>query len=247
MHDKEFKKIINELKRDKNILAIILTGSRGKGFENKYSDYDLIIITKNDSYSEVKKLYKEYISKDLDLMFHSLSGFQQYAMSGTAYEWDRYTFAHVKIIYSKIKNLKKLIHDKGYLQNNQKRKFIEQSLDGYINGVYRFAKCFRNKNKIGAHLEAVNSVLDLLTLVFAMNQRYRPFLTYVEQELINYPLKELPWSNKYLLKKVKLILKSGNLKTQRELFKDIKSWCVKEGYVHIFKAWKGKDELIMKL
>jgi hypothetical protein len=107
-------------------------------------------------------------------------------------------------------------------------------------------KCIRNGNKLGAHIEAANSMLDLLTAVFAMNGRHRPFLSYTEKELKTYPLEHLPWPSDEFVTKIQKVLETADLETQQELLKGVEKMAREMGYGAVFDAWEGKDKWAME-
>ena len=49
-HHEIFEELLNEAKNDENITGFFLGGSRGKGYENDLSDYDLQMIVKKDGF-----------------------------------------------------------------------------------------------------------------------------------------------------------------------------------------------------
>jgi len=242
----DYEKILKEAQESSEVVALILLGSRGKGFENEYSDYDMMMITPNE-YVDIIKKYEGKKIENVDLTIKSLSDFRNFADWETPESWDRYNYAHVKILVDKTNNeLMKIINEKGYIPDDKKSKFIDWWIDGYVNGVYRSVKCIRNKNLFGAHLEAVNSMLDLLTLVFGINGRHRPFLGYVEKELKMYPLENLPWSTEEFVEKIKFVLETADLKTQQDLLLGIEKMSREIGHGRMFDGWEGKDKWAME-
>lgn len=245
MKNQSFEKLLDETRADKDVVGLILVGSRGKGFENEYSDYDVVMVGKDGRINTVRRKYNKNLD-NIDLTIFSFSDFKKYAGFETPEAWDRYSFAHVRILLDRTKGkLKKIIHEKGHIPAKKIRKFIEWWIDGYVNGVFRSVKCIRNGNSFGAHIEAVNSILDLLTLIFAMNGRHRPFLGYVEKELKMYPLKHLPWSPAVFVKKIHKVLESADLATQQELLIGIEKMSRKMGYGKVLDGWQGKDKWAM--
>ena len=57
----EFEKILKESKKNPDIIGLVLVGSRGKGFENEYSDYDMVMVVKDEKVDELKQKYKDII------------------------------------------------------------------------------------------------------------------------------------------------------------------------------------------
>ena len=229
-----------------DIIGFILTGSRGKGFQNEHSDYDAIVITKDESIEAIRAKYNEQKKDGMDLTVRSLSEFKASASWESPDAWNRYDHAHMQLLVDKTDGeIEALIEEKGKIPDDKLNLFIEQSIDAYMNGVYRSVKCIRNHNPLGAHLEASNSILDLLTLIFALEGRHRPFLGYVQKELDKYPLKKLPWSASDFVEKIKKVLESADLETQQELLKGLEKISRDMGYGHIFDAWEGKDKWTM--
>lgn len=240
-----YEQVLEDAKGNDEIVGFILVGSRGKGFENEHSDYDVVIVVRDDA-EATRKNYDEKEFDNLDLKILSLSDFKKFADWESPEAWDRYSFAHVKILVDKTSGeLENIIKAKGEIPADKLDAFIDQWIDGYVNGVFRSIKCIRNKNAIGAHLEAVNSMLDLLTLVFALNGRHRPFLSYTKKELEKYPLQHLPWTASEFVEKIKTVLETADLQTQQELLKGVEKMSREMGHGHMFDGWEGKDKWAM--
>ena len=212
--DEQFAQLLEEAKTNPDIIGFFLGGSRGKGFENEQSDYDPRMIVKNEVAKTYHEKYESMMLEEIDLVVMSLSEFRDYALWGTPEAGDRYDFTHVKALVDKTGEVQKLIDDKGSIPDDNRNDFIAQTLDAYINGVYRSVKCFRNHNETGARLEASTSIPYLLDLVFSLHNRPKPFYGYLERELKAYPLEKLPWSGEEFLKKLLTILSNADPETQ---------------------------------
>jgi hypothetical protein len=238
----EFERLLEDAKENLGILGLFLTGSRGKGFENAYSDYDAMLIVADNAKATLEKTYKD---TEIDLTVFTLDELKNYATWGSPEAWDRYDFAHTKILVDKTGTLPDILKEKGSIPPEKQKEFIEWWIDGYVNGVFRSVKCIRNGNSLGAHLHAANSMNDLLTLVFALNGRHRPFLDYVEKEMQTHPLEHLPWSADVFTAKIRKVLESADLSAQQELLKGMEVMGRDMGYGHMFDGWKGKDKWAM--
>jgi hypothetical protein len=244
MTTEEFEKFVRDAKEDSNVLGLILQGSRGKGFSHEHSDYDLYLIVKDGTEEHCESTYKKPHPRD-DISVESLTDFENYATWGSNAMWDRYDFAHVEILVDRLGTLRELTEEKGKIPLEKLKEFISWAIDGYVNSVFRFVKIVRNGDLFGVHLTATNSVLDLLTLVYALEGRHRPFLDYVGKELKIYPLKELPWDNTRFMQMIKKVLESADLKTQQEFLIEMEKVCRAKGYGNVFDEWKGKDKWAM--
>ncbi len=192
---------INELKtelRSANfVLGLLLAGSAAKGLEAPASDVDVYIIVSNDqSQLEIeryKKAWQEKYKKlKLDLSnnaVQTLGSFSDYAAIGTPYEWDRYNIARCQLLFDKTNGeLTKIWRRKRKLSKQEQAILIENNIGAYINLCYRSMKSADRGDQKTARLDAAESLLYLLNVLFALHGRVRPYNTYLEWEIENYPL-----------------------------------------------------------
>jgi hypothetical protein len=243
--DLEFKEVVKRSKNDSNIVGLFLVGSRGKGFAGKYADYDAVMIVKD----KVAKTYKKRFDSDgldeIDLLVMSISEFKNHAAWDSPEAWDRYDYVHVKMLVEKGKRVKKIIESIGCIPKKERHDFVARSLDGYINGVFRSVKYFRNHNMVGARLEAAQSIPYLLDALFALEGRPKPFFGYLELELKKFPLKNLIGSPKFFVSTLLKIQSTADLKAQQNLLKKAEILFRQKGFGQVFKDWEGKDKWAM--
>jgi hypothetical protein len=235
---KLYKRVLNDAKNDPNIMGLILTAGRGKGLVTEHSDYDVLMVVKNEKAKKYKEKFKKLkIINVFDLNIMSLTEFKHYAEVGSETEWDRYNFAHIKARIDK-GGIQELIDSKGIIPSNKIKKFTEKNLDGYINLYYRSIKNHRDGNFIASHLDAAESIPCLLIALFAMNGRVKPYNKYLEWELTNYPLKITSWTAEDFISMIKTIVATGDIKVQKKLFKSVKELFYKNGFIESIDGWK---------
>ncbi len=241
-----FKGLCNEAKEDPNIVGFFLGGSRGKGFQTKYSDYDTYIIVKDNFISQYKEKYPFRKYPGLDLIVFSYSQFENYALWGSAEMWDRYSFAHIKAIIDKNGKIQQILDKLAKVPEEHLSNFIAESLDAYINSVYRSLKCIRDGNIEAARLEAALSIPGFLNVIFAIhNGRLRPYYKYLIWELETFPLTKFPLDAKQIISILMKILDSADSKTQQRLLRITEEILRKEGFGNVFESW-GDDFPWMK-
>ncbi len=235
---KEFEQILEKAKNDDRIIGLILTGGRGKGMFTENSDYDIAIITTDESALGVKEEYKGK-QGIIDIGVLPISGFRIYAAVGTAEDWDRYTYAHIKARIDKTGEIQKIIDEKGILPKDQISKVAKNALGGYLNSLYRSVKNNRDGNMFASHFDACESLPWLLTFLFAVEGRVRPYNKFLKWELEKYPLKNLSISSEDFLGKIESVIKSGDIEIQKEFHKIAEEIAVKNDCSDVIDDWEG--------
>ncbi|WP_455140939.1 nucleotidyltransferase domain-containing protein [Candidatus Hodarchaeum mangrovi] len=243
--EEDFSQLRDIARTDSNIIGLILGGSRGKGKETENSDYDCWIIIKEEVYDEYKEKLNNF-SPYIDLGITTLKKLRGYAEWGSSLFWDRYNFAHITPMIDKTEGqLQQIIEEKGLLPSEFEYEFTSSNLDAYINSVYRSIKCLRDGNDIGYRLDAAESISYMLTVLFALHGRIKPYSKYLYWELESFPLTELPWTPQEFINMIVRILDSGDYCIQQKILHYVKQISQAKGYGKIFEEWEGEDQWAM--
>ncbi len=239
--DTKYNNLLDFARSNDEILGVVLGGSRSKGikFVTEKSDYDVYVVYSEDASEVTKQEIDSFISNDFEVFAMSLKGFDEYGISGSETHWERYNFAHNKPVIDKTGEIEELLKEKSQIPLDQRKDFIEMSLDAYVNQVYRSAKNFRDGNKIGGHLDALESLPFLMDALYALEGRVKPYNKYFEWELKNYPLAHLFGSTDEFVADYLEIAKTGDIDTQGKIFSEMKKLFEESGYSNITKGWNG--------
>ena len=237
-----YQTLLTEAVGHQKVLGVVLGGSRGKDatFLTEHSDYDVVVILDDAAEDVVKTQFERFSSPTFDVRVCSLSEFTDYAAWGTEYSWDRYNFAHNTPALDKTGSIASLVKDKGTLPEVAQKSFVTDSLDSYINSVYRSAKYWRDGKQFAALLDASESLPYLMDALYGLEGRVKPYNKYFEWELEHYPLALLPWPVDEFVHDYKTILTTGDLATQEKIFTHVKRLFSTNGYAETIDAWKGK-------
>ncbi|NHI94852.1 MAG: hypothetical protein EAX96_20350 [Candidatus Lokiarchaeota archaeon] len=237
--ENRFNDLYEIAKKDPNILGFFLSGSRSKGFQNKFSDYDVYFIVEDNSIYDYQKKYPKHLYEKIDLMVLSLTEFKELARWGHDSWLFRYEFAHLHAIIDKNGEIQKIIDEKARIPKENYIEFIEKSLDGYINYVYRSIKCIRDGNFFAARLEASFSIPFFFDVIFAIHERrIRPYYKYLKWEMEKFPLNKLPLNAEEIIYKINRILDNADLQTQQDLLRMVEKVLINEGFKKIFTSWE---------
>ncbi|MFA7253393.1 MAG: hypothetical protein WC107_02475 [Patescibacteria group bacterium] len=233
-----YQKILNESEKDNNIIGFVLVAGRGKGFSTEYSDYDTMMIVADGKEDQYKEQYKNFNDTcDVYVKLFSLSEFEKYAEWGSDFEWDRYNFAHLKAQIDKTGEIQKIINEKGKLPEGKIREIVSFNLGCYINSYHRAVKNHRDKNEAASHFDAAESIPLLLSALFALEGRMRPYNKFLEWELEKYPLAKIPWDGITFFDMLRKIIDTGDIKTQKEIFNQVKNLFCNNGYKDEINEW----------
>ncbi|MCR4328226.1 MAG: nucleotidyltransferase domain-containing protein [Patescibacteria group bacterium] len=235
---KEFNRILEAVKRDEKIIGMILSGARGKGIFTENSDYDVVLVTADDSKEYARESYKGTQGM-VEIGVFTISEFRDYAVVGSPEEWDRYAYAHIKAHVDKTGEIQKIIDEKGVVPDGKRMEIAKGALDGYLNSLYRSIKNQRDGNMEAFHLDAVESIPNFLRFIFSVEGRVRPYNKFLKWELERYPLKNLVMEKDDFFTKLEKVLATGNVETQKELYRIVAGIAQKSGCENVIRSWDG--------
>ena len=175
MSNLTFKEVVEQARADDRFVGLFLGGSRGKRADVRPdSDYDVRLVVT----APVPELDGPR-GQHVDVGVMTLDRFRDYP------EWDRYTLTRTKALVDKTGEIQRVIDEKGRLSEEETNSIPPLALDAYMNSLYRGLK---RPAGMGGRLHEAESVAHLLTCLFALEGRVRPFHDYLEWELEDYPL-----------------------------------------------------------
>ena len=176
----------------------------------------------------------------VEVIVGSLDWFRAHAEVASETEWNRYTFAHVRVELDKTGGeIQRLVDAKGKLPPGAAPKIAAEALDAYINSYYRSAKNFRDGDPVAGRLDAAESAPYFLVTLFALHERVRPYNKYLRWELEQHPLPGDEWSAARLLPTLEAVV-AGDLDAQRALFRALERLARERGHGEVVDAW-GDD------
>ncbi len=240
--DQIFAHLVQAADHDPDVLGLVLVSSRGKGLATPFSDYDAYLVVQPGAEERAQHHYASFTAQttDIDLGILAIDTFHTFAAWGSPEAYERYSFANATTLIDKPGHIHQLVLEKGRIPPMEQATYVRGALDGYINGVYRSAKCWRVHNVLGAQLEAMDSIGYLLSLIFGLEGRHRPYYGYLERELRVYPLQHFSLPREVLLDSIAQILTTGDVPTQQALLRMVEGVCRAAGMGDVIDAW-GQD------
>jgi len=128
--------------------------------------------------------------------------------------------------------------EKSVLSPGAAQPIAAEALDTYINSYYRSARNLASNLRLAAHLDTTESIPPLLTALFALHGRVRPFNKFLRWELENFPLDGEPWAVDVLLPRLEAIAKAADLLEQQTMFRDVELVARERGLGGVVDGWE---------
>lgn len=114
----------------------------------------------------------------------------------------------------------------------------EKSAVWYLNGLYRSLKAWRRGNKLGARLEAAQTADYLVTTLFALEHRWRPYSSRLIFHLDK--LSGQGWQSGELQASLLDLISTGEPGRQQALARRVTALLRERGFGHVYDAWEGQ-------
>ena len=167
---------------DSRVRGLVLTGSHARGLATAHSDHDVVIVVDREGDWPYRR------TPELDEIPYTVPG-----LADTSLLWQRYAFRGARVLLDRLDGrVAELVARQAAPTEQEATRWAREGLDGYVNFLYRAAKSRRDGEPLAARLDEMESISWLLTAVFAMHGRLRPYNKYLRWELETFPL-PAPW------------------------------------------------------
>ncbi len=208
---------------DPGVVGLVLTGSQARGLTTPYSDIDLCVVVTERGGSR----WQSRRTAQIDEFIYTVD-----ELADTSDIWQRYAFRGASVLLDRLDGvIAHLVDRQAVPAQDEALRWARDGLDGYVNFLYRAAKSRRDGDLVAAALDTAESVSWLLTTIFALHGRLRPYNKYLRWELTTHPLYE-PWSATTLPQRL--------LQDPAGLFPDIERLARERGLADVLDAW-GDD------
>lgn len=226
----DIKRMLMPNSENPDLLGILLMGSISADAYDSKSDIDLLAI-----YDKKKPdlIVPETSMKwDIDYMT------KEEILNIDESDWRANSFLTAKVLIDKMGCLNDTIYsicslDK--LTEQQMKNRVSGSLGAYLNAFYRSMKAKRRNNRLGALLEASDSIRYLIFCLYSFNSLIPPYEDRIEATIDM--VKELPMEREDLCLIITQIAETADREKQSVLFKAVEKFFRKAGYDHDFDEW----------
>ncbi|MFL5680854.1 MAG: hypothetical protein ACJ77B_09670 [Chloroflexota bacterium] len=234
-----YEELIARAAADPHVVGAVLSGSRGRGpFARDDSDWDVRLVFADDTPVEHARSFATPHGSPVEVATMSLAQFGADA-TDTELAWDRYSYVHATLALDKLEGrIAELLAARQTLPTAVAPRIAAAALDDYINSYFRALKNAGLGLELESHLDAGESISPLLTTIFAIHGRVRPFNKFLAWELREHPLPGDEWSADRLLPRLSAILATGAIDEQAALFRDVERLAREHGHGVVVDGWE---------
>lgn len=225
-----------EVACDPQSVGLILHGSRAAAVAREGSDYDLIRVVTDESRRGEREKRHAAGSPDADVVYTTAEGLRALA---EAPDWRAGMFVTGRVLVDSDGLLQELVREIVRRAGEHAFADLAETYDGYLNCFVRSLKAWRRGDELGGRLQAAESSLYLVRLLFALERRWPPY-----HDQLGAPLRELEvaqgWEDGYLADALRLLLATADPTFQQQLELRVETLLDSRGVAH---EWGPEDDL----
>lgn len=235
--------IAAEVAADPGSLGLILHGSRAAGVHRPDSDYDLVRVVTDADYAarqergELRERKQAPGGPAADVVYSSPERMRLRAETPDGFTG---MFATARVVADTDGEVSALVGAIVRRAGELARSDLDATYDGYLNCFVRSLKAWRRGDELGGRLQAAESCLYLVRLLFALESRWPPY-----HDQLRPALRELEqlqgWEEGSLASSLLHVLATGGPTLQQELERRVEALLESRGVGH---GWEDDLELV---
>ena len=212
------------------MVGVVLSGSRGAGvFVTDRSDFDVFVITR-----DADDRWPFVYGSAVEMVALTLDAFETYALPGGRDAWNRPAFLFANVEIDRLDGaIGRIVERKRRLTPDEAKAIAGESLDDYINTLFRSLRNLEAGRELEGRLDAAETIPPLLTTAFALEGRVRPF-----NKALRYDLEREPLAIDGLVERVDRVRRDGDAGEQRALFRDMERLARAGGHDAVVEGWE---------
>lgn len=243
LHDPVLAPLLAEVRADPETEGLLLSGSRGAGVHHQESDYDLEWVLNETAFDQRRErgdplhLPHHPLYPRIDLSYTCPR--ELVALAAQA-GWQLPGYTTAVVLYDRSGCLAPLLQEMVTIPAERANADLLGWFDAYLNAFYRSLKAWRRGNVLGAQLQATESVMHLVRVLFALERRWPPYHDRLLTQLAL--LDPQGWPPGYLATTLLQISQTGDPTLQQQLESRTEALLRERGFVP--DLWDGEIERV---
>ena len=220
--------LVAEADADPDTVALLLHGSRARGAERPESDYDLFRFLTEDAYARRPKSDLHVKDGDVDTAYASVSRLRELAEKPA---WQTSAFVTARLLLDKTGEVTEVLRILAERAAEQAWADVPEAYDDYLNCFVRSLKAWSKGDALGGRLQAADSALRVVRVLFGLDRRWPPYLDRLDPDLSALE-HAFEWPEGFLRRALLTLLQSGDVETQIDLADRVEALARSRGIEH---------------
>ena len=215
---------------DENVVGLVTIGSRAAGaYVEARSDFDVYVVLASEADG-----WRTPHGSPVEVWPMTLAEYRGHALPGSPDAWNRPSFINARVELDRLDGeIGELTRRKARLEPEEATEIGSSALDDYINSMYRSLRNLEAGRVLEGRLDGLESISPLLTTVFALDGRVRPFNKWLVHELDRRPVS---WAD--LVTTVDVLARDPSAATQRSVFNELEPRARAAGLGRVIDEWE---------
>jgi hypothetical protein len=232
----QYADLLDRARADPAVVGVVVFGSRAAGpFAQVVSDVDCFVVV--DGSADEARGWQTAHGSPVEAWAMTLDQFRAHAEPGSSTAWNRPALIRARVDLDKLDGeIRQIVDRKRRLDPDEASALVDDALDGAINSTYRALRNLESGRSLGGRMDALESLGPLLTAVFALEGRVRPFNKWLVFELAEEPLKTPAFGN--LVDRLEAFLADPSEERLRDAFRMLEDAARERGHGAIVDSWE---------
>jgi hypothetical protein len=232
----QYAELLDRARADPAVVGVVVFGSRAAGpFAQDVSDVDCFVIV--DGSADEARGWQTAHGSPVEAWALTFDAFRAHAEPGSSTAWNRPSLIRARVDLDKLDgDIGRIVDRKRRLDPAEASTLVDDALDGAINSMYRALRNLESGRLLGGRMDALESLGPLLTAVFALEGRVRPFNKWLEFELAEEPLHTPAFGN--LVERLEAFLADPSAERVRDAFRMLEVAARDAGHGAIVDTWE---------
>ena len=239
--ERRFRELLAYAREDADVIGLFVFGSRGRDddLSDERSDYDVAAVLRDreGALAEFDRRWPYVHGASVEVARSTLAELREHGEYGTPSAWARAQYLGVHLLVDKTGEVGVVLGEKQSVPAAVRDEVVREALGAYVNATYRSLRYRMVGAAEGARLDGAESLPPLLTALFALDSRVRPFNKYLAAELRAAPLSDPAWEADRLLVLLMAVL-AGDVEEQHGLFRDVERVARERGFADAIDEWE---------
>lgn len=242
--DTVIQALIAEASADPDVIGLVLTGSRAIGGVAPDSDYDVVFVVTDAALTRYQQTQTTPARATTIIPPISTNDIWHEAPStlhlDKVVDWMLPAWAESQVLYDRTGETAAVIDALRRMPADRVSQVVRTWYDAYLNGLYRSLKAWRRGNELGARLEAAQTADYLITLLFALEGRWRPYSSRLGFHLDKLAIQG--WQPAELQHSLLDLITTGDPGRQQALARRVTALLRERSFGHVYDDWDGQIE-----